>query len=81
MTKESIRGKVERRVAEYSDPVKRQWFTDWFEPTLEHILLKCISWEDLVAFVRSSDRQFGDELADFYARCLEFNRLQERDES
>jgi len=74
MTREDIREIVQRRVSEYEDPAKLQWFDEWFLPTLDTIGLRSISWEELRAVVSENNEADGDELGDFYAKCLEFNK-------
>jgi hypothetical protein len=81
MTRESLRDKVTRRVTEYHDPKKEQWLREWFLPTLEHARVGCASWESLLDHIHSVDAEFGGELRAFYSRCLEFNRLQEREQT
>lgn len=73
MDKSSIERVVAARIAVY-DPPKTEWFENWFLPTLGSMRVRCLAWEDVVAFIKSTDRPFGDDLEDFYGRCLEFNR-------
>jgi hypothetical protein len=75
MTKDDIRETVQRRVYEYEDQAKQQWFNEWFLPTLAAIRLRCISWEELLAVVAEHNEANGDELGEFYAKCLEFNKF------
>ena len=75
MTKDDIRETVQRRVSEYEDQAKQQWFDEWFLPTLDTIGLRCISWEELLAVVSENNGADGDELGAFYARCLDFNKF------
>ena len=72
LAKASLRTVVEQRVKEYGG--KRDgWLSEWFLPVLERLDIEAISWEDLIGFlaVRCPD---ADQLRDFYARCLEFNK-------
>jgi hypothetical protein len=80
--KVSIREKVLRRVSAYSTSdrdAKERWHQDWFLPTLEHIRLDVIGWEQVIATVSAKDAAFGSDLAEFYKDCLRFNRVQERE--
>ena len=82
MTKTSIREKVAHRVSEYSLPereAKEQWLQEWFLPTLEHIQVDVIGWEQIIDAVRIKDAAFGTDLAEFYKDCLRFNQVQERE--
>jgi len=81
MDKGSLRDKVTRRVAAYSDPSKEQWLREWFLPTLERAMVECVSWETLLGHIQATDPEFGNDLGSFYSRCLEFNRLQEREQA
>ena len=71
--KSSLERAVEERVASY-DPPKTEWFKHWFLPTLNLMTVRCLDWENVVAFIKSADRSFGNDLEIFYNRCLDFNR-------
>ena len=73
MDKDSIRGKVQRRVSEYRDVGKVEWFNEWFLPVLEKAMVKCNSWEEILEHIASVDSPFGEEIGEFYANCLKFN--------
>jgi len=75
MTREDIRETVQRRVSEYEDQAKQQWFDEWFSPTLDAIGLRCISWEELLAVISQNNAADGSELGEFYVKCLEFNQF------
>ncbi len=74
MTKDNVRETVQKRVSEYEDKAKLQWFEEWFLPTLDVIGLRCISWEELISVVSENNESDGRELGEFYAKCLEFNK-------
>ncbi len=76
MTKQSIRDKVSRRVSEYGDILKDQWFDEWFLPTLDRACVECLSWEGIIDHVNAVDSRFGVDLRGFYDLCLQFNRPQ-----
>ena len=73
MDKTSLERVVGERVANY-DPPKTEWFENWFLPTLSSMRVHCLAWENVVTFIKSADRSYGDDLEIFYNRCLEFNR-------
>jgi hypothetical protein len=78
----SIEDKVRRRVSAYESAdrdIKETWLQDWFLPTLKAIRIESLAWEDIISDIDARDAAFGTELLDFYKRCLEFNRLQERE--
>jgi len=83
LAKDSIRAKVARRIGEYEperQAVKKLWMEEWFLPTLEHAQVRALSWEDILEHVERIDGLYAAaELKGFYARCLEFNRLQEQE--
>ena len=74
MTKQSIRDKVSRRVAEYGDSAKHRWLLEWFAPSLTKARVECLSWESIIDHVKLLDSRFGADLDDFYTLCLHFNR-------
>jgi hypothetical protein len=43
----SIRSKVNKRVAEYNGQID-EWFTKYFEPAMERIQLLSLSWESAI---------------------------------
>ena len=73
----SLERVVKKRVENYDSP-KTDWFENWFLPTLGSMCVSCLAWETVVAFIKSADRSFGDDLEIFYNRCLEFNRNSNR---
>ena len=75
MNKDDIRQIVQRRVSEYEDQTKLQWFEERFLPTLAAIGLRCITWEELLAVISEHNEVGGRELGDFYAMCIEFNKF------
>jgi hypothetical protein len=72
MSRESIKTKVERRVAEYKGE-KNQWFAEWFHATMQNIEMGCVSWEDLLRDVADHDSDSAQEIEQFYKKCLKFN--------
>lgn len=75
MSRDEIREVVRRRVSEYDEEDKRQWYEQSFLPVVDSADIRCISWEEILALVGNIDSRFAAELADFYARCLEFNQF------
>lgn len=75
LTKESIEQKVSQRVAAYEDAERKAWFDEWFAPMLERMQVATISWEDVLAAIAAVDEPSGRSFAEFYARCLRYNRL------
>jgi hypothetical protein len=72
VTKGSIHRKVANRVAQYRN-TRDAWFTEVFEPVLEHSNVGVLTWEAVIHGVTSKGIAPG--LDDFYQRCLEFNPL------
>ena len=75
MTAGNIRDVVRRRVSEYEEPEKENWFKEWFLPTLEVAKLRCISWEEILTVISEHRGDDGQSLDGFYAKCLEFNQF------
>jgi hypothetical protein len=73
VTKESVRVRVGARVAQYEDADMDEWCRAVFEPVLEAIDLRLISWEALLDQLPSGPEVTA--LGDFYARCLAVNPL------
>jgi len=68
----SIRAKVERRVSDYGGK-RDAWYSDWFEPAIEHMEIGVISWEEILTRLGKEDKRASDSIYDYYALCLEFN--------
>lgn len=75
ISKESLRDTVHRRVLEFKEKSKMDWFNEWFLPALELLNVNEMSWEDIVDFIISNDFAFGKELNEFYIQCIYFNDL------
>ena len=69
----SIQEVVLRRVKEYNEPEKEQWFDEWFLPMSKAMNLRSISWEEILTVIAAHDKTEGASLIDFYAKCLKFN--------
>jgi hypothetical protein len=78
LQKDSIRIKVQKRIKAYSDPTdaetKNRWFNKWFLPTLECMDIQCMTWEEIISYITSNDRHNGDEILEFYNKCLALNQ-------
>jgi hypothetical protein len=78
LQKDSIRIKVQKRIRAYSDSseaeAKNEWFKTWFLPTLERIDIACMTWEEIISYISSSDSANGDALLKFYEKCLALNQ-------
>jgi hypothetical protein len=72
LNRDSIKGKVERRVKEYGE--QEYWFMQWFIPTLARIKIEALSWEELIDTIRNHDPDVGNELNEFYKLCLQYNQ-------
>jgi hypothetical protein len=73
MDRAAIQQKVERRVNEYAGE-KDAWFEDWFQPTIQHIEISTISWEELIHTIEQYDPPSGNGMSNFYEKCLQFNQ-------
>ena len=73
LDKSDIRERVERRVQAYEGE-KDQWFEEWFLLALDHMEIKCISWESIMDHIGSVDAEYSIGLHNFYQKCLAFNR-------
>ncbi len=68
VTQQSVRDKVEERVASYSGE-RDEWLHEWFEPVLKSVRVELLSWEELLGGA-------PEALTEFYARCLKYNERQ-----
>ena len=71
-TKESVRRKVEDRVAAYGAE-KRVWYDQTFLPHLEAMDVGIITWENLLLDMESEGA--GRKYRDFYKTCCEYANL------
>jgi len=76
MDKQSVHDIVKRRVSEYNDSKKVDWFQNAFRPLLERITIREISWEEVLAFISDSDPEYAVEMQNFYAKCLKYNQYE-----
>jgi len=78
LQKESIKLKVELRIAEYAGREKydelTSWFERWFLPLLNNIKIKAISWEALLEPIAQMDEESYREISSFYEKCKEYNQ-------
>lgn len=73
---DSIRRKVRRRIEDYAGE-RDAWFLRWFEPTLRHLDVRCLAWEDVLDVIAFHDPAAGQSLDSFYGKCLKHNRPRE----
>lgn len=75
LEKESVDDKIQRRIAQY-DPENQEelneWYNSWFMPTLEHIIIRKISWEEILDSITDRFPERRDFYA-FYGHCLKHN--------
>ncbi len=72
VSRPSIQKTVERRANEYDDS-KEDWLKNWFYPTIQHINIGVISWEELISTISTKDQTAGNDLKVFYELCLKYN--------
>ncbi len=79
LSKVSVRGTVEKRVAMYvgtaNEQEKQAWFERAFLPLLDAITIDAVSWEDLLTRIERFTPKAAPALFDFYKQCLRFNRV------
>lgn len=75
LSRESLRQKIKQRVKAYDDKKKKQWYSEWADPTIEQITLDTLSWETLIDTISARDANTGPVFAEFYERCIQFNAL------
>ncbi len=72
INREAIRQKARQRVAAYGKTHK-EWYSEWFRPTLEQITIDTLSWEALLHTIQQRDPAAGQVFDRFYQQCLQFN--------
>ena len=72
VSRNSIKKTVERRVNEYNES-KEDWIKNWFYPTIQHINIGVISWEELILTISAKDQTAENDLKVFYDLCLKYN--------
>ena len=70
LSKESIRMNVDKRINQYNGEFD-SWYQEWFIPTLDHINIVEISWEELIKSV--SELDLMESIQSFYEKCLKYN--------
>lgn len=77
-SKDSIQRKIKDRVDTYSDreykDEKENWFREWFLPVLEHIDIRCLTWEEVIGYIQGENLESGKQISAFYEKCLQYNR-------
>ena len=76
-SKDSIQYKVKDRIDAYVNredkEEKNNWFKEWFLPVLEHIDIRCLTWEEVIDYVMIEDSMYGRNIEEFYKECLRYN--------
>lgn len=75
MDVDSIRSIVKRRVSEYEDQDKESWYVDKFIPVVKDMKIREISWEEVIEIISDNDKKAGDQLQEFYKKCIDFNQF------
>lgn len=73
--KQNIEELMEERVAPYGDDEVKLAFLELFKKLFQRIYMDCISFEDIILFIKKNDDEFGDKLVDFYNQCLNYHGL------
>ena len=68
----SIRWKVQKRVDAYRGELD-EWHQTRFLPTMEHMRLQNISWEETLGWITNHQPDVANDLHDFYRKCLHFS--------
>ena len=78
LNRDSIREKVERRVKEYGGE-KDNWLLENFIPAWRCMKIDVLSWEGLIDTIKKYDPDSANELEQFYALCLQYNKIERVD--
>lgn len=69
----SIKRKVEKRVQQYAG-ARDQWYSEWFQSAFQHIAIRPVSWEEIIADIQQHESASANAIEGFYKRCIEFNQ-------
>lgn len=73
--KQNIEELMEERVEPYGDDEDKRAFLELFYRLFQRIDMDCISFEDVIRFIKKNDEQFGEDLINFYNQCLYYHGL------
>ena len=68
---DSIRSKVQRRVAEYEGQLD-SWYLNHFEPTLASVRLHSLSWESALEWISDNKPEVAGQIREYYELCLRY---------
>ena len=68
---ESIQSKVRKRVDAYEGQLDN-WYKDHFEPTLNSINIKSLSWESALKWISQYKPELSADLYEYYDLCLKY---------
>jgi hypothetical protein len=78
LSKDNIKHKVSERVQAYrgekEEDQKIKWYESQFLPLIQKIDVDALSWEQIIEYVISIDKDFGAQLKDFYSKCIKYNQ-------
>ncbi|MBV9121917.1 MAG: hypothetical protein JO112_00995 [Planctomycetes bacterium] len=77
----SLRDKIRKRIHGYPEPQRselKEWMEDWVIPLLDHPRFEaaCVSWEAILKRVQRRDKEYGQDLQEFYFFCKKYHRYQ-----
>ncbi len=58
--------RIRKAIFQAYEGEKDRWLEDWFLPVLEHIHIRCLSWESISEYSGSVDTAYSIGLQDFY---------------
>lgn len=73
LNRESIRQKVKQRLRAYDDKKRKQWYTEWFEPTLNQVAIDRVSWEAIIAYIAAREAEAAAFIEAFYNQCVVYS--------
>jgi hypothetical protein len=75
-TAASMREKIAARIASYDDEWRAAhldaWHREWVWPLLDRIDVQLVAWESVIDRILAADLKKGEELQQFYAKCLQY---------
>ncbi len=73
LNRESIRQKVKQRLRAYDDKKRKQWYAEWFDPTLNQVAIDRVSWEAIIAYIAAHEPEAAAFIEAFYNQCVAYH--------
>lgn len=73
--KQSIDELIKKRVEDYGEDQEKKAFLEIFNKIFQRIEVDCISYEDILRFIKKNDNDYSEMINNFYKVCLRYHGL------